>query len=1175
MNTARAFAGVAAALTLMTGAFAGTASSSAVAGMAQEVRVREGIGQTLAKLEAGKPVTVAYLGGSITEMNGWRNMTTDWLRKAWPQAKVMEVHAAIGGTGSDLGVFRLGHDVLAKNPDLLFVEFATNDSGKPAEEIWRNFDGIVQQTWAKNPKTDIVFVYTITSQMMADYGEGRMNAAARAMERLAAHYGIPSVCFGPRVVAEVRAGRLVMSLGEVPTAVPKETPDRDRLICDELAKKGRTLFAKDGVHPARPGHALYLASVVAAFEAMRALPPADHVRFLGRPFFDGTLAAAKMVPVTAEMLRGTGWTRLGDGDPVQRSFAARGGQVWRAMRPGDRLRFRFRGTRCAVYDLLGPKGANVRVTVDGKVVRERAPRFDSYCWYTRLATLPVYSGPEGVHEVEIEVLAEQPDRTQVRHEATDTDKYDGTWFQPCQILLVGEMEACQPRAKGWSVATLNGAPGLYRDGKPVAPVLFWQWKIEERDAKAMSRDAGIDLFGVFGSYPHYANPYWKPEGFAGMAYQDENLDQILKWVPSASFLPRLFYSAPDWWIAAHPGERIVYSNFIAPDAEARRSGTLVPRESFASERFRRECGPVYRRAVRHLMDRYGEHLLGIHLTSGPCGEHFAWDVLTQYGDIPLKEAGHGDVSEPMTRHFRDWLRTKYANDPARLKTAWRDDSADFENAQVPSRDDRFALDADGVWRDPAKGRRVADYFACQNGTTVDMLDYFAGIVKDESKGALPTLAFYGYTQDEHWAIECDHRAIAAAYRLPNLDMFSAPHTYNRRMPGEDAMMRCYLASAARHGKLYIDEGDDMTFLEHLKPHPDSRCSATNLFESVNILYREFGQAVTHGTGLWYMDLNGNTFRHPALVEAVGRMRRAADLALERDRSHFSQVAVVSNVESEFYMGYRRTEANNMGLFLYQQQMGAFARAGAPFDWYLADDLDAVQERDYRVVVLLDCQYLTERQRKQIESLKKDRRTIVSFHAPGYVSETGLSRARMEETAGVRMKPKTVRGVLSAIDVATGREWGCGLTRPADGLEDRPRGTRRRPVGAVQRGLFLPDEGAPLMTGVGDLADVTVAVSKEHGGWTSVFSALPALAPDVLRRIYRDAGVHVYTDADVVLSANAAWLMLHTRAKGRYEVRLPRVCKRVVDVTCDRVVATDADRFAYPMEAFQTGVFLLD
>ena len=74
---------------------------------AQEVRAREGVGNFLAKLKAGKTVTVAYLGGSITAMKGWRNMTTDWLRKANTNAVVNEVHAAIGGTGSDLGVFRV------------------------------------------------------------------------------------------------------------------------------------------------------------------------------------------------------------------------------------------------------------------------------------------------------------------------------------------------------------------------------------------------------------------------------------------------------------------------------------------------------------------------------------------------------------------------------------------------------------------------------------------------------------------------------------------------------------------------------------------------------------------------------------------------------------------------------------------------------------------------------------------------------------------------------------------------------------------------------------------------------------------------------------------------------------------------------------------------------------
>ena len=69
-------------------------------------------------------------------------------------------------------------------------------------------------------------------------------------------------------------------------------------------------------------------------------------------------------------------------------------------------------------------------------------------------------------------------------------------------------------------------------------------------------------------------------------------------------------------------------------------------------------------------------------------------------------------------------------------------------------------------------------------------------------------------------------------------------------------------------------------------------------------------------------------------------------------------------------------------------MGAFYRAGAPFDWYLAEDLDAVLARNYKVVVFLDCQYMTETQRRQVEALKCNGRTLVFFHVPGYVSQTG-------------------------------------------------------------------------------------------------------------------------------------------------------------------------------------------
>ncbi|MGN0846730.1 MAG: SGNH/GDSL hydrolase family protein [Kiritimatiellia bacterium] len=414
---------------------------------AEEVRARAGVGNLMKKIREGqKEIVVAYLGGSITAMNGWRNLTTDWLRKTYPGVTFREVHAAIGGTGSNLGVFRLGHDALRHKPDLLFVEFATNDGGAAPESIWRSMEGIVRQTWRRDATTDIVFTYTITSSMMGDYGRGLCPRAASAMEQLADHYGIPSIGFGPRVAAEVKAGRLVMNMkdAEKETAVPVETPARDKAIAEQLAKEGKTLFAKDGVHPALPGHEFYLKSIIAGFTQMKDSQPVDHLAQLLRPFVADNMAAAKMVPVHPEMLTGS-WRKLPADDGKMKAFSNRMGDIWYAQEPGDKLKFKFKGTCCMIYDLLGPDGGQLWITVDGKRNRRPVPRFDSYCTYHRIATLNVFDGADGVHEVEIEVDKDQPSRQSVAFRLKDPagelsqPKYQGTKFWPAKIMLVGEL----------------------------------------------------------------------------------------------------------------------------------------------------------------------------------------------------------------------------------------------------------------------------------------------------------------------------------------------------------------------------------------------------------------------------------------------------------------------------------------------------------------------------------------------------------------------------------------------------------------------------------------------------------------------------------------------------------------------------------------------------------------
>ena len=119
---------------------------------------------------------------------------------------------------------------------------------------------------------------------------------------------------------------------------------------------------------------------------------------------------------------------------MSRRFGNRLPDLERANKPGETIRFKFKGTRAAIYDVIGPDCGQVIVTLDDQppVVR---PRFDSYCTYPRLATLLIGTDlPEAVHTVKIEIHPDQPDKAKIlsqRHEKIDEPKrFNDTAFYP-------------------------------------------------------------------------------------------------------------------------------------------------------------------------------------------------------------------------------------------------------------------------------------------------------------------------------------------------------------------------------------------------------------------------------------------------------------------------------------------------------------------------------------------------------------------------------------------------------------------------------------------------------------------------------------------------------------------------------------------------------------------------
>jgi hypothetical protein len=400
---------------------------------AKECDPRTGLPNFLAKANTpDAEIRIAYFGGSITAQPGWRPKTLAHFQKTFPKAKFSEINAAIGGTGSDLGVFRLGQDVLDRKPDLMFVEFATNDGGASPEQIFRCMEGIVRQTWRALPLCDICFVYTLTEAHSPAMLDGKFQRSASAMEKIAGHYGIPSIHMAMEVAKLAKEGRVVWK-----APLPK-TDDEKKALGDKF------VFAPDSVHPhVETGHELYLQAIVRSMEPITAASKSPGAHALPAPFIATNYEAAKLLPITEATLS-KGFAHL---DPVLdgfgRSWANRMTTLHRGSQPGETITFKFKGTRAAIYDIVGPECGQVIVTLDSQLARI-VPRFDSYCTGHRLSALTIGSDlPDEVHTVKIEIHPQQPDKVKIlaqRNQTMDNPvRFEGTMFYPGAILVVGEI----------------------------------------------------------------------------------------------------------------------------------------------------------------------------------------------------------------------------------------------------------------------------------------------------------------------------------------------------------------------------------------------------------------------------------------------------------------------------------------------------------------------------------------------------------------------------------------------------------------------------------------------------------------------------------------------------------------------------------------------------------------
>lgn len=296
------------------------------------------------RFERDKRGHVAFIGGSITEMNGYRPMVMEILKRRFPQTQFTFTDAGVSSTCSTTGAFRLDADVLSKGPvDLFFVEFAVNDdqdAHHTYRECVRGMEGIMRHTRRHNPHSDIVIVYFVNPEMLDTWQAGQVPLPVSAHDEVANHYAIPTINLAREVADRITAGTF-------------------------------TWQEYGGTHPGPAGNALCAQMIDRLMSTAWDRPLSDEARTLphaqpepldAKSYSAGRLIAPDRATIGRDMA-----VQVPDWSKIKGNCRSRfvGAELLCADKPGAAMTLAFAGTAIGAYVLAGPDAGMVEVAIDG------------------------------------------------------------------------------------------------------------------------------------------------------------------------------------------------------------------------------------------------------------------------------------------------------------------------------------------------------------------------------------------------------------------------------------------------------------------------------------------------------------------------------------------------------------------------------------------------------------------------------------------------------------------------------------------------------------------------------------------------------------------------------------------------------------------------------------------
>lgn len=160
--------------------------------------------KVIEKARKGEDVTLAYIGGSITQGYNagtteiFAKLSSDYFRETYATTgKVNYVNAGLSGTPSLLGLIRSERDIFEAKPDVVFIEFAVNDGQDTQNKA--AFESLVRKALTQEQAPAVVLLFSVTEDGYT---------CQTNMQLIGMNYELPMISVPNAIHPEFDAGRM-------------------------------------------------------------------------------------------------------------------------------------------------------------------------------------------------------------------------------------------------------------------------------------------------------------------------------------------------------------------------------------------------------------------------------------------------------------------------------------------------------------------------------------------------------------------------------------------------------------------------------------------------------------------------------------------------------------------------------------------------------------------------------------------------------------------------------------------------------------------------------------------------------------------------------------------------------------------------------------------------------